>query len=539
MSQPSYLSEPHVQFLSRSLDEMRSGLLRVPRFQRRALVWNVDRRLELLRSIRDGIPIGSILIWRTGLKLASLENLGPHKLAFPSDRAFVQQYILDGLQRLSALYAALTPIDKTSTETDPREMMDEEWQYETYFDLEQGDFVMLPFNETPEKSHLPLSSFLDNVRYRKALRRLPDSHADRWIETADRVSGAFQEYKIAIVPVVGDDLDLATRTFQLVNSQGTPMSYAYMVHARTWSTSFDLQEQMDRIRNEKLEPLGWVDVPDERILDACKACIGLDFYATEAEELSKKLRSDAGLLERTVDAMVRAVTFLRETCGVSGPKVLPYAHHLTLLTMAFFRCSDPTLAVRELLEAWFWLSTSGTSLTGISGFRMFKVCQELARLVDGNSQQWPGGVPFRWKPLPEGADFRTVRTKSVALLLARQAGAAAVAALGREGPDALVPILPRRTPGLSAKHFGWLGNRAICEPQEAERLARALLAPDPTHQMTSDLAKEHKLSPQALLSLPQDPNGFVVQRQLVLAELELEHIVRMGIRFGFSEAMFR
>ncbi|MEZ4296222.1 MAG: DUF262 domain-containing protein [Polyangiaceae bacterium] len=79
MSQPSYLSGPHVQFLSQALEEDAHRAPAHPRFQRRPLVWNVDKRLELLRSIRDGIPVGSILIWRTGLKLASLE-LGPHRL---------------------------------------------------------------------------------------------------------------------------------------------------------------------------------------------------------------------------------------------------------------------------------------------------------------------------------------------------------------------------------------------------------------------------------------------------------------------------
>ena len=157
MSQPSYLSEPHVQFLSRALEEMRTGLLRIPRFQRRPLVWNVDQRLELLRSIRQGIPIGSILIWRTSQKLASLDCLGPHRLGLTPE-SLPQQYVLDGLQRLSALFAALVPMETVSDKADPRARLEEDWQYETYFDLEQGDFVMRPYTEEPERSQLPVGS---------------------------------------------------------------------------------------------------------------------------------------------------------------------------------------------------------------------------------------------------------------------------------------------------------------------------------------------------------------------------------------------
>jgi len=54
MNTPSYHSDPHVTFLSQLLDEIKEGIIQVPKFQR-PLVWRWEDRLELLRSIRDGI----------------------------------------------------------------------------------------------------------------------------------------------------------------------------------------------------------------------------------------------------------------------------------------------------------------------------------------------------------------------------------------------------------------------------------------------------------------------------------------------------
>src|ERR1051326_4711324 len=118
MAAPSFYSDPHVQFLSQLLDEIGAGHLQVPRFQR-PMVWNWDRRRELLVSIRDGIPIGAIMVWRTAkATVECYDHLGPHALLSPPTGA-TRQYLLDGVQRLSTLYGALHSEPQTSSNTQP------------------------------------------------------------------------------------------------------------------------------------------------------------------------------------------------------------------------------------------------------------------------------------------------------------------------------------------------------------------------------------------------------------------------------------
>jgi uncharacterized protein with ParB-like and HNH nuclease domain len=106
MAAPSFYSDPHVQFLSQLLEEIRAGHLQIPRFQR-PMVWDWETRRELLRSIRDGIPIGAVMVWRTSRStIKCYSNLGPHRVT-PPPEGITRQYLLDGVQRLSTLYGAL------------------------------------------------------------------------------------------------------------------------------------------------------------------------------------------------------------------------------------------------------------------------------------------------------------------------------------------------------------------------------------------------------------------------------------------------
>ena len=71
---PSYVSQPQVTDLVKLLSDVRAGHIQVPRFQR-PFVWDDDRRLELMRSLRAGIPIGSLLVWRTSQNRANRDHL--------------------------------------------------------------------------------------------------------------------------------------------------------------------------------------------------------------------------------------------------------------------------------------------------------------------------------------------------------------------------------------------------------------------------------------------------------------------------------
>jgi len=106
---------PEVVFLYELLEQLTSGSLRIPRFQR-PFVWRKDQMTDLLDSVYNQYPIGSVLIWETGQQIATLDSLGPFKFPAAKDRSV--GYILDGHQRLVTLAAALVARDSKTVQTD-------------------------------------------------------------------------------------------------------------------------------------------------------------------------------------------------------------------------------------------------------------------------------------------------------------------------------------------------------------------------------------------------------------------------------------
>ena len=105
MSPPSFASEPQVQYLHQVLDQVAKGELLIPDFQRPNR-WDDDQRRELLISISHGYPIGALMVWRTTKSLTTAKALGD-RVPPEASSSPVHQYLLDGMQRVSTIFAAL------------------------------------------------------------------------------------------------------------------------------------------------------------------------------------------------------------------------------------------------------------------------------------------------------------------------------------------------------------------------------------------------------------------------------------------------
>jgi hypothetical protein len=484
MSAANYLSDPHVQYLWQILDDLGNGLIQVPRFQR-PLVWDLDRRLELLRSIRDGIPLGAIMLWRTTHTAVSCyDSFGPYKIP-PPPQGSSRQYLLDGVQRLSTLYAALyRPATDASTD---------EPIYTFYYDLDKEDFVGIEVSEDVEdwggSCVFPLTILFDESAFPLFQRQLEGDCAAEWISRSTKLSRAFQKYKVPIVPISTDDIDLAAKTFDRVNKQGVEVSEMDMIHALTYSDDFALREHIDDIRQEALGRVGWEDVKPAWILDACKAALGLDIYETEARELSQKLKKDPETLAVVSQSMKRAARFLKDRCDVPSPGLVPYAFQAIFITEAFRVQPEPCPEVLKTLHAWFWLTTLGEAFAGISGYRTSLVAEDIRQMAQDGKPRWSFPRPFQYRTLPARSTFRSVRVKALVLRLA---------ALKNNGADILsrhhnkaLGHLVRRSE-VDSLFFSNLGNRLLIDPGTLD-LARELLRDG------SDLVSlaEHVISDEA------------------------------------------
>jgi hypothetical protein len=462
MAGPAYVTDPTVLYLHQLLDELAKGYLQIPRFQR-DFVWTDDQRLELLQSIRSGIPIGSILVWRTGITaLKTVRRIGPHDLPEPAPSpTSARSYLLDGLQRLSTLFGCLRPLPLGGSPF----VEDDDGTLTSWlvgFDLVTEQFQILDRGPEPGPTWLPLVRLLDSVRILQFQRGLSDrKDAEQLIQRADALAETFRTYKLPVVPVVTEDLATATRTFERVNRQGTPMSELHMVRALTWRTDFDLEEQLAAVRDQLAE-LGWESLEPEWILKVCKAALGIDIAVEAPDETSKRLVAQPRVVDEAARSTWRAARWLATHCAVLSPEIVPYRMQVVMLAEVMRLCPDPDVRMTRRLVQWFWRTTYTEGFSGITGGQTNAMLDSLRRVADGKSFESEERKAKEREPtfaLPATFNPSWVRVKAIALRLAALtpldldgSDLGASKRLASEGPSALVPLLPTLR-GSAARMF--------------------------------------------------------------------------------------
>ena len=99
MKQPKNQNEKY-SVLFTDIDK---GRIKIPQFQR-DFVWTKAQTAALIDSILKGFPIGTFILWKTNDRLRHMRNIGNIELKEPRSGDPVQ-YVLDGQQRITSLYA--------------------------------------------------------------------------------------------------------------------------------------------------------------------------------------------------------------------------------------------------------------------------------------------------------------------------------------------------------------------------------------------------------------------------------------------------
>src|SRR5579859_485081 len=144
--------------------------IKIPAFQRQ-FVWDQEQVIELLDSIYSNYPIGSILLWNSQERLKSTRNICGFVIPERAD-AYPVNYVLDGQQRLSTIYAVFT------TQRAQGENADENADLETfkiYFDLDLHEFRAAG-DLIDGHCSFPLEVLFDTAAYVKAFGALDEKY---------------------------------------------------------------------------------------------------------------------------------------------------------------------------------------------------------------------------------------------------------------------------------------------------------------------------------------------------------------------------
>ncbi len=158
--------KPEIVFIFELVNDVVAGKVRIPNFQRK-FVWRRNQMTDLLDSIRQQYPIGSLLVWETDAQLSSKEWVGP--VHIPPAQKGIAGHVLDGQQRLSTLVGTLRhpePEDPLhEDENDPN-------RWCIWYNAIDNDFEHAPKGKKLEAWHLPMWSLMDTIGFLNECQRM-------------------------------------------------------------------------------------------------------------------------------------------------------------------------------------------------------------------------------------------------------------------------------------------------------------------------------------------------------------------------------
>ncbi|QKF32629.1 DUF262 domain-containing protein [Bacillus velezensis] len=333
------------------INKVVSGEIRIPSFQR-DYVWTSEQVAFLLDSLYKGIPIGNIFLWKTSEKLKIEKDFGNFILPEP-EKDYPIKYVLDGQQRLTSLFTVFQSLIEPTKQN--HNWSDIYFDYTADENIQESLFIPLVPEEVDLNKHFPMNAMFDSVKYRKATAEI---NLD-FLEVIDKVQEKFKEVMLPVQEIETEDKGKVAIVFERINRAGTELNTFQLLTAWTWSSEFDLQEEIEKLVDD-LDEFGFGEISEDKdlLLRCCSGVIlgeasPLSIMSLNGEEVRKNFEKIKNGIKGTID-------FLQRELNIESIKIMPYTSMIVSLTRFF--ASDKKNGNlysdkqrRELLR-WFWRS---------------------------------------------------------------------------------------------------------------------------------------------------------------------------------------
>ncbi|WGD53984.1 DUF262 domain-containing protein [Bradyrhizobium sp. CB1650] len=341
---PSRAPEPTVDRIEELAGRILRGDILLPKFQRE-FVWEKHQILDLLDSIANNYPIGSVLLWRSRELLKSERNIADLEIA-KTQSGYPVNYLLDGQQRLSTICGALY---WNGSEAESR--------WNLAYDLRTKAFLHLDTLDDPPLHQIRLNKIIDPSAYFlhvSSLKTLGAPDVDALEAQAKELFDRFKDYKIATVTLHEMSVEAVAPIFERINSRGTPLTIVDLMRAATWSEQFDLIDAITDISDE-LSNKYFGGIERKAILRSISAAAGGGFSEASIDGLRKHSSGELeAAVKSTKEAYSRAVDFMSTELHIPSDKQIPYVNQVVVLAEVFRLIKHLTPAQLESVRRWFW-----------------------------------------------------------------------------------------------------------------------------------------------------------------------------------------
>lgn len=220
------------------LNQIQNGTVKIPQFQR-DFVWSKPKSAALLDSIIKGYPVGTFIFWHTDEKLRTVRNIDGDQLPDkPGSKYF--DYVLDGQQRLTSLYAAVKGME---VKRESGALEDFSKMYVNLDASEHDAIVTSDINALEGSTYISLTELLTGGLL------LAEKFDKHYWDSLQRYSTAFTTYNFPIVLVSDAEIDVATEIFTRINVGGKPLTTFEIMVAKTYDEKrkFDLAAEYDEL----------------------------------------------------------------------------------------------------------------------------------------------------------------------------------------------------------------------------------------------------------------------------------------------------
>ncbi|WP_139855277.1 GmrSD restriction endonuclease domain-containing protein [Aequorivita sinensis] len=329
------------------ISEIQKGQIKIPKFQR-DFVWSIDKTAKLLDSILKGYPIGTFILWETNERLNDIKNIGNLVLPPVPDDIKVQ-YVLDGQQRITSLYAAFLG---ASIQKEGEKKIT---NYGSIFvdlegDIDNNDEQII-LSEQPETKNISLKDLL-NSKYSD----LRENYSNEDIDKIQEYKETFTSYDFSTVVLRKEDIDSAIEVFTRINTGGQTLTLFEIMSAKTYDEEqkFDMQDRFQKLLKQ-LEVSKYETISSTVILNVLGLILSKNKECKRKVVLQLDKQSIIDIWDDVISSLKESIDYFRSVYRIPVSTLLPYDALLVPFSYFFYYHKEkPKGEQIKYLEEFFW-----------------------------------------------------------------------------------------------------------------------------------------------------------------------------------------
>ena len=360
------------------ISEIQKGQIKIPKFQR-DFVWSIEKTAKLLDSILKGYPIGTFILWETNERLNDIKNIGNLKLPPVPDDVKVQ-YVLDGQQRITSLYAAFlgANIQKEGEKKITNYSL-------IYVDLE-GDIEdndkQLIVSEEPDNAYVTLNEVLN---FNDNLLEIKEKYTDEQFKLIHQYSQTFSTYDFSTIVLRKEDIDSAIEVFTRINTGGQTLTLFEIMAAKTYDEEqhFDMQDRFQNLLKE-LEVSKYNTISSSVILNVLGLILSKNKECKRKVVLQLDKQKIIDTWDNVISALKESIDYFRSVYRIPVSTLLPYDSLLVPFSYFFYYQNEkPKGNQIKYLEEFFWRMSLSYRYSSSSESKLAQDIKRIDKILNG------------------------------------------------------------------------------------------------------------------------------------------------------------